>query len=164
MGARFILGILGCLAGLGISVPASADSVDASMPVSGSVVNRCGVRATPMTFGTINPQGAGPIDATATVTLRCTVFEFVRITMDNGQNAIGSQRRMVNQNGEFLEYQIYANAGRTQRWGPGAGGFLLQGFTLGVNDIDLTAYGRIPNISPTLTGTFSDVITVTVEF
>lgn len=164
MGKRNILGMIGCLAGLAYSAPAFAQAESASMPVSGQVVNRCGVRATPMDFGTINPRTTGPIDATATVTLRCTILEFVQIRMDNGQNAIGNQRRMINGAGEFLEYNVYVDAARTLRWGPAPNGYMLQGTTLGITDIDLTAYGRIDALPAGVNGAYSDVVTVTVTF
>ncbi|WP_424770005.1 Csu type fimbrial protein [Pontixanthobacter sp.] len=154
----------GCLAGLVCSVPAFAQSESASMPVSGQVVNRCGVRATPMDFGTINPRRTGPIDATATVTVRCTVFQYVQIRMDNGQNAIGNQRRMVNGSGEFIEYNVYLNAARTFRWGPAPGGYMLAGNTAGISDIGLTAYGRIDALPAGVNGAYSDVVTVSVIF
>ncbi|MXO89816.1 Csu type fimbrial protein [Pontixanthobacter aquaemixtae] len=158
--------MLGFAAGALISSPALAQATDTTLPVSGEVVDRCNVTATPMHFLVANPGANTNVDSTATVQVQCTsVTLFFLVTMDNGENALGTQRRMVGAvSGDYLEYDIYKNAARTQRWGQGFFGGQV-GFVLVAGSANFTAYGRIPTVSSfNAADSYSDTVVVTVQF
>lgn len=148
-----------------LSGPAFAGAANAPIPVSAEVVGRCTVSATPMQFTVANPGSAANVDSTATVQVQCTSLSFFVISMDNGQNAAGSQRRMIGTTtGQFLEYEIYRNAARSNRWGTGFGAGIF-GLTFGGGPATYTAYGRIPTVgSFNAADGYSDTVVVTITF
>lgn len=135
------------------------------MGVSAEVLDRCNVTATPMGFVVANPGTNTSVDSSATVTVECTQFTFFVVSMDDGQHANGSQRRMKSNLGNvFLNYEIYTNAARTSRWGQGLGAGRW-GLTFGAGTINYTAYGRIPSVGAfNPAGLYSDTVAVTVAF
>jgi len=50
--------------------------------------------------------------------LQCSLGTAYSIALNAGQNATGSQRRMVN-SGAYVAYNLYQDSGRTQTWGDG---------------------------------------------
>lgn len=125
----------------------------------------CHVVALPMMFGTValrNPSA----DAQASVILFCTPGVAFTVTMNDGLFARGGQRRMENPgaNGlrEYLDYEIYRNAARTQRWG-GTAAAGVSGVAPSGPQLVLTAYGRT-NGRRSAAGAYTDTVTVTVSF
>lgn len=86
--------------------------------------------------------------------------------MDNGLNFNAGERRMQNSgaNGvrEYLPYEIYRDAGRTQRWGATAATG-LSGTAPANGRVTLTAYGRADG-KKSVTGPYEDTVTVTITF
>ena len=165
MRIRKALTALGLTAAALISGPALAGTSDSAMPVSAEVVGRCTVTATPMHFTVVTPGATTNVDSSATVQVQCSTISFFLITMDNGQNALAGQRRMIGTvSGDFLEYDIYKNPARTQRWGTGFFGGRF-GLTFGGGPANFTAYGRIPTVSTfNAADGYSDNVTVTLTF
>ncbi len=153
------------MTGAVISGPAFAQAADATMPMSAEVVQRCNVTATPMRFTVANPGANTNVDSSATVRVECSAFSFFLVELDNGENAVGNQRRMVGAyNGGTLNYEIYKNAARTQRWGQGFFGGRL-GLIFGTGAVNFTAYGRIPTVTTfDAADAYYDNIVVTVSF
>lgn len=150
-----------------LAQPAAAqDSSSGSMPVSATVLENCTVISSAMAFGPITDVGASNVDAAATLTLTCTANASFEIQLDDGVNADAGQRRLANpSNDQFLNYDIYQNLARTDRWGDELGVDTVSGSANALGTATVTAYGRIPaGVSKVSAGLYTDTITVTVNF
>ncbi|KAF0810336.1 hypothetical protein A167_01017 [Alcanivorax sp. S71-1-4] len=128
-----------------------------------TVLDQCRVSATDMAFG---PHGLllAPVDAQSTVSVRCSNETDFSVSLDNGLNAAGSQRRMVSAGSNLLPYEIYRDGARTQRWGS-APGETVTGVGLGTATVlDLPVYGRVPANTLAAPGDYTDTLTVEVTF
>ena len=141
----------------------SAKTLTNPMIARMNVDTSCRVFTEPLAFGNVNIF-SGQVDAQATIRLRCGPAVAYAVAIDNGQHANGAQRRMSNGGGffQYVNYQIYRNAARTQVWGATAATD-VNGVTPANGDVDLVAYGRVPN-SIVLPNDYTDVVTVTVTF
>ena len=152
------------LSAAGLAAPVQAQVQSDDLNASVTVVSGCSVTATDMNFGTPAPN-ATSVNATSTVTVRCSGPTLFWIEMDRGQYAAGTQRRMRGTNGDYVNYGIYRNAARTQTWGTGFLGNSRWGAILLGNTASYTAYGRISSYnSAALAGSYQDSVTVTLNF
>ena len=137
-----------------------------------ALLQSCSVSATAMSFGAYDPTSAMARDSTGTVTVTCTaillgISASWDILLSTGSGGSFSPRRLFS-GGNSLQYNLYTNAGRTQVWGDATGGtakvsdsqFLL----VGTNQYSYTTYGRIPALQDRAPGTYTDTITVTVNY
>lgn len=111
---------------------------------------------------------AGPIsanqDQTSTIGLTCTLRTPWQLGLNNGQNASGSIRRMrLGTTSNYVNYELYRNAGRTLRWGNTLDTDTLTGTGSGLaQTIDVFGRALAPQTVPA--GNYKDVITVTMTF
>ncbi len=95
--------------------------------------------------------------------LQCSAGTDYSVALSAGQNAAGSQRRMINA-AEYVEYNLYKDSSRTQPWGDGgATGTALSGTGTGANE-ELIVYGRVPAQNTPSPGTYTDTVQVTVTW
>lgn len=142
----------------------SAAHAQARVNPSIEVIDGCTVLTAQMAFDVSAGAGAGPIDSSAQIDIQCTRLAVFRVDMDLGSNASGSQRRMRNAAGDFIPYEIFRNAARTQRWASGWG-IAPWGIAWGLGTGSLTAYGRINTVPTGLSpGHYEDVVTVSISF
>lgn len=106
---------------------------------------------------------ATAIDATTTLNPNCTNGTTYQIGLDNGRNANGSQRRMRTASGEMIGYELYRDAGRSQRWG-GTAGSDTRGGTGNGSTQNLDVYARVPAQATQPSGTYSDTVTATITY
>lgn len=135
------------------------------MVVNTSVQRYCQLGALPMMFGTVTIANPSSV-AQAALIIDCTPNTTFTVTMDDGLNFKNGKRRMSNPaaNGvrEYLEYEVYRNAARTQRWGATAATGITR--TAPANGkVTLTAYGRADG-KRSAASSYQDIITVTLTF
>jgi len=135
--------------------------------VTANVIAECTVSTTSVNFGAYDPvvaNAASPLDRTGTVNVFCTTGTLATVSLDLGTHATGSTRRMLSGAANFMNYEIYRDAGRTIVWnttntvsGTSAskatainGGFI--------------AYGRIPSGQDVTMGAYADTLLVTVNY
>lgn len=127
---------------------------------------QCSVSSTSVSFGSYNVFANGPTDSTGTVTYRCNGNAApVWISLSRGQSSTFEARTMTKGVDE-LDYNLYRDAARTQVWGDGSGGTQVA-FDLVVpknTDVTLTIYGRIPAGQDVRAGTYTDTVSVVVNF
>jgi spore coat protein U-like protein len=126
----------------------------------------CSVSATSVNFGTYDVFDSAPNDSTGTITLRCNGgAKDVAVEIDRGGASTFALRRMVN-GGSQLRYNLYLNAARTTVWGDGTGGTLPYdvGNPPNNKDVTLTIFGRIAPEQDVSSGSYSDSVTVTVNY
>lgn len=144
--------------------PLRAQTATEALDLRLDVTEECSVAASTMDFGSATPTTTGPLDTTSIIRVACNGNTNFRIEMDLGDNASGTQRRMGNGMGGFVNYQIYRNSNRTQLWGTGSNDS-RQGVAVANVANEFTAYGRVPAFTPgSLSGSYLDTVTVTINF
>jgi spore coat protein U-like protein len=149
--AGFVLGVMLVAAWLW---PQRADAA-CTLSVSSSV-----------TFGAYNVFNGSPLDSTGQFSLRCNGGDrdaTFSISLSRGGTGTYTARRLTS-GAEFLLYNLYRDAARTIVWGDGTGG--TQVTTGQYNGVRLyfSVFGRIPALQDAAVGTYSDTVTVIINF
>ncbi len=153
---RLTLTLLACLSDVPV---AHAATTTTTFDVTANVPTSCSVSAGgALAFGTYaNAQ----IDATTTVDVTCTSGGTYTVGLSNGGNYV-TNRRMKDAGTDYLNYELYKENLRTNRWGD-SGGELVSGAGSGSAQT-LTVYGRLPAGQGLIAGAYTDTITVTVTY
>lgn len=128
-----------------------------------NILDQCRVETTDMDFGT---QGLllNAVDSTSAVRVRCSNQTAFTVQLNDGLHASGGNRRMRSASNHHLVYELFRDAARSQRWGSTAGQ-RVTGVGIGPgNIIELPVYGRVPAAPSAPPGSYSDTITILVEF
>ncbi|AWH52862.1 spore coat protein U [Stenotrophomonas sp. ESTM1D_MKCIP4_1] len=141
-----------------------------SFTATANVLPQCGSYVTTqMDFGNVTGGIPGNIDRTATLTLTCLKNTAYQVSLNNGLNNPSATltRRMstaIGGSSYYLNYELYRDAGRSQRWGSTLNVDTASGTGTGSAQ-QLTIYGRVPPVSgQPPAGTYSDRITVTITY
>lgn len=118
--------------------------------------------ASDMNFGSVPSNFAANIDQQSAITMTCTRNTAWQVGLDNGQNALGTTRRMAGGTSR-VAYELYRNSARNQRWGTTLNTDTLAGSGTGLAQV-LSVYGRVAPQAPMPAGAYSDKITVTVTY
>lgn len=136
----------------------------------------CTTSATGVSFGLYNPLSGTPNNVTGTVSVRCQMvnssFDRVDYSVALSTGSSGSfANRTLRSGANPINYNLYADAARTQIWGVNGGGTTARAGTMNLFwfaptvQNDLTIYGSIPaaqyNAVP---GSYTDTIVVTVTY
>lgn len=131
----------------------------------------CTVNSPTVAFGSYSVVSSTPLDATGTVTVTCSallgllVSFTVQLSPGNSGNQLG---RYMTSGAPHLSYNIYTDSGRTNVWGDGTGGTgTLSGSflaVLGGASQSFTVYGRVPVSQAAPAGSYSDTLTITVNY
>lgn len=145
-----------------------------SFNVTASVARSCSITGTSdVAFGAYDPADvnfATPLDASGSVTIRCTKNTTYDIALGQGANAASGSTcvaplRQMASGAERLAYGLFSDAGRTTAWGCDASNDVTRTETTGPSSPDtVTVYGRIPAAQDVADGSYSDSVTVTVTF
>ena len=149
-----------------IAVRAAIVVAMVSCGASDAAAAGCTLSTTSINFGTYDVFDTAPNDSTGTVTLNCNGgAKDVTVEIGRGGASSFALRRMVNGAVE-LRYNLYLNAARTTIWGDGTGG--TQPYDVGNppnnKDVTLTIFGRITAEQDVSSGSYSDSVTVTVNY
>lgn len=145
------------------ALPASVSAKD-TMTVTTQIQQSCTISVLPMTFGNVSfllPSAT----ASTPVEILCTPGTRFAVAMDNGTNFNG-QRRMARAGGGFagyLNYEIYRDAARTQRWGSTSAQIVTGDAPANGDPVTLYAYGRTSGWFAAASA-YQDTITVTIAF
>ena len=147
---------------------AVAATATATFQVTANVATQCTVSAADLGFGTVDPLG-GNVDQSTTVTVRCTKNTAYTVGLNAGTTAGATLAQRLMANGsDTMNYNLYADAGRTTVWGNSAAAPAWvsgTGAGMGTPQV-LTVYGRVPSGQTNLAvGSFVETaITVTVTY
>ena len=140
---------------------ASVATASATMQVGAVVEPSCKLDVAPLTFE--GAQSAAPrADAQADIAVSCTPETSFAIAIDGGQHGANGRRRMASASGDFLEYEIFQDAGRTTRWG-GSATSEVSGIVPASGHVELSAYGRI-TAAAAPANRYADTVTVLITF
>ena len=159
-----LAGSTGVLALVGLATPAQAGTNSGQLALGAQVNRSCSVSTMDLNFGLLDTHNVTEIDAEGTISVACISTTIFSIELDFGNHALGGTRRIRNADGDYLTYEVYRNASRTQRWAS----LPVQsrnGVIIGEGSEDFEAYGTLSGISPsTPVGAYSDQLTVTITF
>jgi spore coat protein U-like protein len=139
---------------------------------SATIPSDCNMSVGTMNFGTSPSAITANIDSTATVSAQCTNTTPFSISLDNGTNATGSQRRMrQGATGNYLNYGLYTDTARSNAWTTSGSttvctsgtGTCALGTGTGSNQ-NISIYGRVPPQTAPSSGTFNDNVVVTITY
>jgi len=157
-----------------------ADTKTGSLSVTSSVAQACAVSSSStLGFGAYDPIGANAASArtgTGSVSITCTKdSSAITIDLNAGGNALGNQRRMAGAGSDFLNYNItqpetttpWTSCAGSTTWGSTVGGSVYTpgGVTWSSSAAQaFTVCGSVPAAQNVSAGTYSDTVTVTVNF
>jgi spore coat protein U-like protein len=119
---------------------------------------------TSVAFGTYNPLNASPTDSTGTISYFCPGALAPVISISTGSSGSFSPRQMTTATADLLSYNLYTDAARTTIWGDGTGGSTTVAGTTALNPATNTIYGRVFPQQSAAAGSYSDTLTVTINF
>jgi spore coat protein U-like protein len=156
MRAEHLLYILG----LALAALLTAPRSDAAIS-SCSFVSTVGVN-----FGAYDVFNTSPTDSTGSITYSCTsLLGTITINLSKGSAPTYFPRQMRNGT-DTLNYNLYLDAARVSVWGDGTGGTSRYGPVSPplLSRVTVTIYGRIPARQNVRVGSYTDTITVTINF
>ena len=140
----------------------TANGVQVPFIVTATNIGSCTTTASTLNFGTTGGLAAN-IDSTATVTVTCLIAVPYSISLGNGGTGAGPTTRLMLNGGEDIQYGIYQNAARSIAWGDSIGTNTIASVGTSTPQ-NFTAFGRVPpQITPS-SGTYTDIVVVTVTY
>lgn len=148
-----------CLAGIGDGTGTS-DSTD-TITLQAQMSDSCSIgTAGDLSFGQVTTLASNQ-DQTSVITFQCRAAW--QVGLGNGSHFDGTHRRMAAAGGKYVNYELYRDNGRTQRWGTTLNTDTVSGAANYDTLTQVTVYGRVP-AQVALPGNYSDTITVTLTF
>jgi spore coat protein U-like protein len=148
---------------------AQAGSTAAQFNVTATVLSTCSASATAVAFPNYTP-GGGAVTANGTISVKCTNQTPYTVKLNAGSTTgdTFTQRLMANGT-NTLQYNLYTTAAFATVFGDGTGTTgTVAGTGAGLNTATtVTVYGQLPDSTTNqsaVTGSFSDLITVTVTY
>ena len=141
----------------------SSGTIGAPFTVRAQVQPNCLVSATDLNFGNTGILSAA-IDASSQIEVVCTTNSPYQIGLSGGLHAtVALGRRMQGAPGNFVEYQLFRDASRTQSWGAAGSGLSQSGTGGGTGQV-YPVFGRVPAQTTPPAGTYRDTVIVTVTY
>ena len=144
---RLYLGLLGVALALNAPVARSAG---------------CTVSTSGPNFGTYDVFSSLNDDITATINVNCPADTTYSIWLSSGSGTFSS--RTLTNGAQFLAYNLYLDPTHLTIWGDGSAGTGTFSGTGTGSNIATPVYGRIPAAQNAWVGSYTDVVTVTVNF
>lgn len=151
--------------------PAAAGQRTNTLTVSATVLGMCTINSATLSFNSYDPSSDTALDAQAAdITVNCTTGSQFTIDLGAGNNGVANTntRRMsrtANGATDYLEYQLYTDAGHGTVWTTAGATGTMATAGAGQHAQTFQVYGRIPAHQDTLpTGTYTDSVVMTVNF
>lgn len=146
-------------------VHAATDS--ASFNVKLIITATCDIHAVPPTdvdFLT-HDSTATNLTATGQLTAKCTPGTTYNIGLDDGQHSTGTLARRMQStttSTNYVAYDLYKDAARSQQWGASIGTNTLGGTGTG-SAVAVQIYGGVPSANSPA-GTYNDIVNATITY
>lgn len=132
----------------------------------------CNVNATGLNFGSYDVFSPLPADATGTVMVECNIPPqhqqaplVVTISLSPGVSGSFAPRAMQSAGPDRLYYNLFTNPSMSSVWGDGGGNSVVQtAFVTRDTPWQATIFGRIPPQQNVRAGSYSDSITISIDW
>jgi spore coat protein U-like protein len=127
----------------------------------------CSVSTAPVNFGNYDVFSASPTDSTGLITITCDELKVeVTVSIEQSPNSGGFDPRKMKLTGgtDLLNYNLYTNAGYAKIWGDGTAGTSTVHLKSGHQPEILQVFGRIPPLQDVSHGTYTDTLTVAINW
>lgn len=114
-----------------------------------------------LSFGSVSSLNRD-IEGNTTMWLWCPSGISWQVGLDNGQNALGTQRRMTN-GADYVNYDLYLDASYSKRWGNSLNTDTMSGSANGELQY-LNIYGKVPAQKNKTAGSYSDTVVITLTY
>jgi spore coat protein U-like protein len=136
-----------------------------------ALLQTCTVSATPVAFGSYNPSSPTALAGSGTVTLTCTglvsLLDSWTISLSTGNSGNYASSQMT-AGAKSLLYNLYTGPSLSQVWGNGTAGTGtvsdMETLVIGTSVFNYTVYGQVNALQDQPPQTYTDVITVTVNY
>ncbi|QNR96351.1 spore coat protein U domain-containing protein [Stenotrophomonas sp. 169] len=173
-GRLALSGLTLCLAAA--ALPALAQN-SVTFNVRIAITTSCTIAAaapTDVDFGTVASTATAPVLAQGTITAQCSALTPYSIALNAGSNAATAgdvtTRRMRNVDAgvttnNFVGYQLYQDAGRTNVWGATTATNTVAAVGTGLPQA-YNVYGRVlnPSVNNAAAGSYLDTVTATITY
>lgn len=159
--SRFLL--FAAVAALAVqAAEARAATTTGSLSVRVVVQPSCTVTGGTLDFGTYTSGQATDLQATAQIGYTNCSAASLRFDLSGGANGTTTARRASNGEGVFLNYALFRDTARTLNFADGTSGLTVTPATGGTGNI--TVHGRVPKSQTVAAGTYTDIVTITLNF
>ena len=122
----------------------------------------CTLNVTGVNFGNYDVFSNTALDSTGNIDVNCPSGIGYSMVLSTGGGT--HMQRVMNSGAYTLNYNLYTAANRAVIWGDATGGTVkVNGSGIGVS-VNHGVYGRIPALQNVHTGSYSDIINVTLIF
>jgi len=139
----------------------TVSSSTASFSLTVTIQTSCTISANALSFGQYS-RALLKANTTLSVTCSDTTPYNVGLNAGTATGATVTTRKMTGPSGKLLDYSLFSNSGYTTNWGNASGSW-VSGTGTGAAQT-LTVYGEIPANQDTISGTYTDTITATVNY
>lgn len=152
-----------------VSVAGQSPCLDLSpanipLSITATLISACKISAQPLSFGIHPSNFSANVTSTSTIASSCTKGTPYQLGLNNGLYAVGNQRRMKAGDGQFINYELYKDATRAQRWGAALNtAETLAGVATGLTQ-NATVYGSVPPQAGLRAADYKDTVTVTITY
>lgn len=162
---RFAIRFSGRWVAAGLALAAAsahAGTATGNFDVTATVVDTCTISASDLAFGSYT---GALLDSTTTIAVTCTNLTAYTVEIDagSGSGATTSVRRMTGPSSGLLNYALYQDAAHLLVWGTLGALQSVAGIGSGASQ-SLTVYGRVPAGQSPAAGSYTDTVTVTVNY
>jgi spore coat protein U-like protein len=156
------IALLFLFAGLAKTEAATASS---TFNVNANVLAVCTVSATDLNFGDYDASHPSARDASSTLGVTCSNGQDYTVALGtgSGSGATIADRKMTS-GANTLNYGLYSDSSHNTIWGDGTLASVTVPGTGDGQAQSLTVHGRIPPGQHVASGTYSDTITVTLNY
>lgn len=130
-----------------------------------AIAATCSIGTTPVSFGAYDVFSTIPVDITGSITFNCDAAASVSVVLSKGESSTYNPRRMLS-GIEQLNYNLYLDAAKSTIWGDGTGSTsIYSNPSTPVNqNVTVTIYGSVPARQNAKVGSYSDTVTVTINY
>ncbi len=141
---------------------ACAETATGSLAVRVVVQPSCAVTGGTLDFGTYTSGQAVDLQAATQIGYANCSAASLRFDLSGGANGTTAARRAANGSGGFLNYALFRDLARTLNFGDGTSGQTVTPAAGGTGSI--TVHGRVPRSQTITPGTYTDIVTITLNF
>ena len=147
---------------------AHADVMSTTFNVSANIINPCTISATDMLFGNVTLSVGATATSQITIDCPAPITAYLRLNEGNHYSGGDGYRHLmqnVGGNDYFVSYELFSDLGMTEPFLHGfSGPYGGIGFTTEGGSWIVPVYGKIPVQAGVPSGTYTDIIQVTVDY